>query len=203
MEQKQIEKRQEARKAYFTCLLSLGFTFKVINDFFYFVAEEFTTIKELVNSVSGGVYSWHGAPYSCGVEKTIARLERELLNEEAGFIAAMTVRPDITVGEIERIDIATIADENDVKKMMAISFAVAFFLGNDDNKNVDTCRRCLKYWRGVLEAHRVKLSIDGKGNYNYEIREADRFLKALECVLTPTPSNTAWPVKKRKQRVKK
>lgn len=72
------------------------------------------------------------------------------------------------------------------RKNLFDAFLVAYYNSEQTNTSPGM-RMVISHWRGVLDAHRVSLMLDGKHSYTKAIQHGDLFLQILHNEVKPKP----------------
>jgi hypothetical protein len=76
------------------------------------------------------------------------------------------------------------------RKNLFDAFLVAYYNSEQGNTSPGM-RMVISHWRGILDAHRVSLTLDGKHSYPKAIHHGDMFLQILHNEVNPAPVKTS------------
>lgn len=186
--------RQDARKIFYECLKTLGFSIYTLNEFFYFLWNCTKEAEDLIRKIDWGVVVKHFSDIHWRANWSShafnRRNERYYITDKASFVAAMTVnsRNEELEGDMELIlrtradfDILTDKKLAETRRLLFTSFMEGFLF---DHSHLNAC---VNHWRGLLDTRRVDLKLAGKDDYPKDIKQADLFLRILYEVGQPRP----------------
>lgn len=197
MKTKKPNIRSHHREKLFFSLLGLGFNPVAIRRFFDFLTNRNKESEKLASSVECGVKGLFSGNRSDGTTEIelsrahrgidlITILDRYELTHTANHVTSLFIPVayldcDLTLVKASN-NITPDPSNQTLKKKVYTAFFNYYFSPEIFNpqRAKERMRQVVKYWRGILESHRVVLQLDGMNSYNDDIMQADKFLKILE-----------------------